>query len=238
MKNKLKNKRFWQIQGLNLIQILIPVMSRFCQLALYATVINLTLYSSSQGFNKNQVNLLLSVFSLIALAVIFYRNFKANVWKITFSPLDWAFAFQVKLCMVAIEYGTLQFLFLTFCNSKIQANGFSYLSSFFFYSLFIALGLRAIKKFCLSEITRHFEVAEEEKQWKNWVVIQSIDTIKARDYSLSSLTNRAESWLEKTKEKTTVRLHFSWLTLCEERVVDVKHTNRASECPSGMFERS
>lgn len=230
----MKNKRFWQIQGLNVISFCIPLLIRLGLLSLYVTVANLILYGSSDKFSTRQLNYLIGGFLLIGLGLIIFNCIKkfSNV-----KNTDFIFKVFMILMQIVIEYGVLLLLFMFGARPQNPMDNFIFVSNMVFYSILASFVLLLLFKLSIAMVTKHFNDGEEKNQWKNWTVIESIQSTKRYEELFpTDPENYKSEWQEVVSEKQTIRFLYSKLTLSEEKIVSDGSKFKLSNHPDKIFE--
>lgn len=232
----MKNKRFWQIQGLNVINLCIPLLIKLGLLSLYVTVANLILYGLSDKFSTRQLNYLIGGFLLIGLGIIIFNGIK-KFSKV--KNIDFIIKVFMILMQTAIEYGVLLLLFKFWARPQDPMNNFTFLSNMVFYSILASFVLLLLFKLSIAMVTKHFNDGEEKNQWKNWMVIESVQSTKRyEERFLTDAKNSKSEWQEVVSEKQTIRFLYSKLTLSEEKIVSDGSKFKRSNHPDKIFENT
>lgn len=233
-KKILKAKRFWQIQGLNIVGGLYYILARVWLSLAYTFVVFIMIYGTPQTLNHSQTNYLFVITYIIGIYLWLLLNVASAVRK---EKTNILYVITKTGFKIMFDYLVISALFRIFLYPNNYASNFELLTNLVFYTMLCEIFLLFIQKFSLAMIKKHFNDGEEENRWKNWTTVKTVQTTK--EYGslipVESKDFRTE-WEEDITESTTVQFLYSRVTISEDRKKG-SQILITSNHPEGMSEK-
>lgn len=238
-KKILKAKRFWQIQGLNIVEGLYYILARVWLNLAYTLLTAITIYGMPDPLNSRQIGYSLDSSFMIGLFIWFTLNMidalkkRENNW---FNE-DFTINVWILLLKTALDVSVLLILQATLLNPATISSTDELLANLVLYTSLGEVGILFIRKISFAMIKKHFNDGEEKNKWKSWTCIKTVQNTKEY-YALTPVesTIARSEWDETLTEKITVQLLYSRLTFSE---VNKKESRKVltSNHPERMFKK-